>query len=104
MKLEKRDIDIFLVLWIKNDQELWGELRDIQIKLIVDRIIKEKSYSDLAKEYETTPEMIKQVFEAILLKIDRNISHEVARHLRTINDKLNARPDKPFSTIEVFLN
>lgn len=104
MKLEKRDIDIFLTLWIKNDQELWGELRDIQIKLIVDRIIKEKSYQDLAVEYKTTARKIKEIFEAILYKIDRNISSEVAKHLRIINTKLNARPEKPFSTFEVFLN
>ena len=104
MKLEKRDIDIFLTLWIKNDRELWGELRDIQIKLLVDRIIKEMSYRDLAKEYKTTPQKMKEIFEAILHKIDRTVSSEIAKHLRIINQKLNARPDKPFSTVDVYLN
>jgi hypothetical protein len=104
MKLEKRDIDIFLTLWIKNDRELWGELRDIQIKLLVDRIIKEKSYKDLALEYKTSPQKIKEIFEAILHKIDSDISSEVAKHLRIINSKVSARPDRPFSTVEVFLN
>jgi len=104
MKLEKRDIDIFLTLWIKNDRELWSELRDIQIKLIVDRIIKEKTYQDLAVEYKTTARKIKEIIEAILIKIDRNISSEIAKHLRIINAKLNARPDRPFETVDVFLN
>lgn len=104
MKLEKRDIDIFLTLWIKNDPELWGELRDIQIKILVDRIIKEMSYKELALEYKTSPQKVKEIFEAILLRIERNISSEVARHLRIINQKISTRPDKPFGVIEVYLN
>ena len=104
MKLEKRDIDIFLTLWIKNDRELWGELRDIEIKLIVDRIIKEMSFKEMAAEYKTTPQKVKEIFAAILHKIDRTVSSEVAKHLRIINNKLNARPEKPFTVIEVFLN
>lgn len=104
MRLEKRDIDIFLLLWIKNDRELWGELREIQIKLIVDRIIREKSYKELAREYKTSPSKIRKIFEAILLRIERNMSAEVAKHLRTINVKLSARPDKPFTVIEFYLN
>ena len=104
MQLEKRDIDIFLVLWIKNDPDLWGELRDIQIKLLLDRIVKEKSYAELAKENGTDEFVMKQIFEAILTKIDKLISADVARHLRVINLKLDARPDKPFDVMEIYLN
>ena len=104
MQLEKKDINIFLMLWIKNDPELWGELRDIEIKILLDRIVKEKSYADLAKENGTDEFVMKKIFEAILTKIDKLISPDVARHLRTINTILNARPDKPFAVIEVYLN
>ncbi|MGV3609644.1 MAG: hypothetical protein ACO1N0_01760 [Fluviicola sp.] len=104
MQLEKKDINIFLMLWIKNDPDLWGELRDIQIKILLDRIVKEKSYAELAKENGTDEFVMKKIFEAILTKIDKLISADVARHLRTINRKLDARPDKPFDVIEVYLN
>ena len=104
MQLEKKDINIFLMLWIKNDPDLWGELRDIQIKLLLDRIVKEKSYADLAKENGTDEFVMKQIFEAILTKIDKLISPDVARHLRVINSKLDARPDKPFDVMEIYLN
>jgi hypothetical protein len=104
MQLEKKDINIFLMLWIKNDPELWGELRDIEIKILLDRIVKEKSYADLAKENGTDEVVMKKIFEAILTKIDKLLSADIARHLRTINAKLDARPDKPFDVIEVYLN
>jgi hypothetical protein len=104
MQLEKKDINIFLMLWIKNDPELWGELRDIEIKILLDRIVKEKSYADLAKENGTDEFVMKKIFEAILTKIDKHISADVARHLRNINTILDARPDKPFAVIEVYLN
>lgn len=104
MQLEKRDINIFLTLWIKNDPDLWGELRDIQLKILLDRIVKEKSYAELAKENGTDESVMQQLFEGILSKIERFISPDVARHLRLINAKLDARPDKPFSVIEIHKN
>lgn len=104
MKLEKRDIDIFLMLWIKKDQDLWGELRQIQIRLILDRIIKEMSFKEMAIAHGTTETKIREIFEAILQKIGRCISSEVAKHLRILSDKIEERPDKPFELLEVYLN
>lgn len=104
MQLEKRDINIFLMLWIKNDPDLWGELRDIQIKILLDRIVKEKSYAELAKENGTDEAVMKQIFDGILVRIEKFISADVARHLRVINSKLDARPDKPFDVMEIYLN
>ncbi len=104
MKLEKSDIDIFLMLWIKKDQDLWGELRQIQIRLLLDRIIKEMSFKEMAQLHGTTESKIRQIFEAILAKIGRCISSEIAKHLRIINDKLEERPEKPFEVVTVHLN
>lgn len=104
MKLEKRDIDIFLMLWIKKDQDLWGELRQIQIRLLLDRIIKEMSFHEMAKTHGTTEAKIREIFEAILNKIGRCISSEIAKHLRIINAKLEERPDQPFEVVEIHLN
>lgn len=104
MKIEKRDINVFLALWIKNDPELWSELRDIQIRLLVDRIVKEMTYAEMAKVHKVPKETIQKIFEAILTKIDYCISTEIAKHLRIINQKLDERPDKPFEVIEIYLN
>jgi|GEM_PF-7052690 len=104
MKIEKRDVNIFLALWIKHDPELWSELRDIQIRLLVDRIIKEMTFKEMAELHKVPEGRMRQLVEAILVKIDRCVSSEVAKHLRIINNKLNERPDKPFTTIEVHLN
>ncbi|MBI3238547.1 MAG: hypothetical protein HYZ43_06875 [Flavobacteriia bacterium] len=104
MKIEKRDVNIFLTLWIKHDRELWSELRDIQIRLLVDRIIKEMTFKEMGEHYKVPEGRMKQLFEAILIKIDRCVSSEVAKHLRNINDKLSERPDRPFTVTEIFLN
>lgn len=104
MNLDKRDINIFLTLWIKNDPELWGELRDIQIRLLVDRIVKEKTFREMAEEHKVPEITMRRLFEAMLMKIDLCICSEVAKHLRIINAKLNERPDKPFTTTTIFLN
>lgn len=92
------------MLWIKHDPDLWSELRDIQIRLLLDRIVKEMSFAQMAETHKTTEEKIKLIFEAILVKIDRCICPEVASHLRYINTMLEERPDRPFSVMEIYLN
>lgn len=104
MRLEKRDINVFLALWIKNDPELWAELRDIQIRLLVERIIKEKTFKEMAESHKIPEGRMRQLFEAILVRIDRYVSTEVSKHLRILNQKLDQRPDKPFETVEIYLN
>jgi hypothetical protein len=104
MRIEKRDVDIFLTLWIKYDRELWSELRDIQIKLLADRIIKEMSFKQMGEQYKVPENKMRKLFDAILLKIERCVSPEVARYLRIINNKINQRPEKPFTVMEIYLN
>lgn len=104
MKIEKNNINVFLMLWIKNDPELWSELRDIQIRLLLDRIVKEMSFKAMAEIHGTSEEKIKKIFYAIILKIDRCISHEVAEHLQVINLMIDQKPEKPFSVFEFYLN
>ncbi len=104
MKIEKRDVNIFLTLWIKHDPELWSELRDIQIRLLVDRIVKEMSFKEMAEKHKVAEGRMCQLFEAILVKIERCISAEIAKYLRVIDNKLKQRPDKPFEVVEIYLN
>ena len=105
MKIDKQDINIFLALWIKTDPELWGELRDIQIKLLLQRIVKEKSFSELAKEHKVEERVIRKIFEAILKRIELGLNKEIADHLRNINQLLERKPvmriESDFDTINL---
>ena len=104
MNVEKKDVDILLILWIRNHPEFWSELKDIQISILVNRIVKEKSFKELAYDYRVSEERMRLLFDGILNKIDTYISSDVAKYLRIINRKLNSRPDKPFEVIEIHLN
>jgi uncharacterized protein YwqG len=88
MKIDKKDINIFLALWIKSDPELWGELRDIQIKLLLQRIVKEKSFAEMAQEHKVSEIKLRQIFEVILKRIEIGLSKEVSDHLRKMNNLL----------------
>lgn len=91
MKIDKKDINIFLALWIKSDPELWGELRDIQVKLLLQRIVKEKSFAELAKEHNVCEAKLRQIFDAILKRVEIGLSKEVADHLRKMNSLLERK-------------
>jgi hypothetical protein len=91
MKIDKKDINIFLALWIKSDPELWGELRDIQIKLLLQRIVKEKSFTEMAKEHKVCETKLRQIFEAILKRIEIGLGKEVSNHLRKLNNLLERK-------------
>ena len=104
MKLEKADLDMFFAFWLTNDPELCGELRNIQINLLVDRFIREMSYRELAAKYDTTPQKMKKVIEATLQKIDRTVSSGTGKYLRLLNTKMDLQPEKPFSAFEISLN
>ena len=106
MKIEKKDINIFLALWIKNDSEHWGELRDIQIKLLLQRIVKEKSFVELSREYNVPERKLRVIFSAILKRIELFLGKDVARHLDKLNKQLDRknvmRIESDFN--KVFLN
>ncbi len=104
MKVEKRDMQVFIALWIKNDAELWAELKEVEILFLVDRFIKEKSFTEIAKEQELTERTALLIYKQIMMKIERFVSAEVARCLHLFNAMLEARPEKPFPIFEIFLN
>lgn len=89
MRLDKKDINIFLALWIKSDPELWGELRDIQIKILLQRIVKEWTFKEIATYYDVNEQQVRLIFEAILKKIELSLGKEVAIQLNRINQKLD---------------
>jgi len=91
MKIEKKDINVFLALWIKSDPELWGELRDIQIKLLLQRIVKEKSFAELSMEHGVPERKLRLIFNAILKRIELALGKDVARHLEKLNKLLDRK-------------
>lgn len=92
MRIDKEDINVFLALWIKSDPELWSELKDIQIKLLLQRIVKEKSFADLAEEYRIEEVKLREIFHAIIKKIEWVLGSDVAFHLDKINVLLDQKP------------
>jgi len=92
MRIDKSDINVFLSLWIKSDPELWGELRDIQIKILLQRIVKEKSFAELAEEYNVEESKLREIFQVIVKRIELSLGHEVAYHLEKMNRLLDRRP------------
>lgn len=106
MKIEKKDINIFLALWIKSDPEHWEELRDIQIKLLLQRVVKEKSFAELSREYSVPERKLRVIFNAILKRIELSLGKDVARHLDKLNKHLDRknvmRIESDFN--QVFLN
>lgn len=104
MKIEKKNINVFLMLWIKNDPDLWSELRDIQIRLLLERIVKEMSFEQMAELHKTTKMRMILIFEAILIRIEHFISKEAAKYLRIINEQLDECSNNPFQEFDIHLN
>lgn len=106
MRIDKQDINVFLALWIKSDPELWSELRDIQIKLLLQRIVKEKSFAELAKEHKVDEAKLREIFKAIIKRIELTLGYEVAYHLEKINRLLDQKTVMRIETDfnRIFLN
>ena len=106
MNLSKKQFQLLLGRWMRWDAELWTELRDIQIKILFERILKEKSFSELARIHKCSQQKIRQIFSAILIRVNKSVSPEMAKILRKINTELeakelgiNTKPKSPFGTI-----
>ncbi len=108
MKIDKNNLRCLFSSWIRHDAELWGELRQIQIKLLYDRIVKEKNYFQMANEHNTSITMIRQLLKAIFIKVRHSVGNELANLLESINTYLEdvelgrKKPTAGFS--DIFLN
>ena len=90
MKVEKIKINELLARWIKWDVQLWRELRNIQIKLLHQRIVKEMSFAEMAKHHNVTIYRLRKIFSAILFKIEKSHGKKIGALLREINTELEA--------------
>ena len=93
MQLDKDRFKLLLAKWIRWDADLWGNLREIQVKILFERIIEEKSYQDLAVIYKTSPTKMHQIFKAILMKIEKHISKGIALLLSDINQSVGNKKE-----------
>jgi hypothetical protein len=91
MKLDKNRLNVILSKWIKWDGELWAELREIQIKLLFDRIVQEMNYAELCKLYKTSPDKIQESLHVIFAKIEKSHGKELADLIREINQEIAAK-------------
>lgn len=90
MKVEKNKINELLALWIRWDAELWGELRNIQIKLLHQRIVKEMTFSKMAEYHDVNIMQLRKIFSAILLRVENLHGKQLGSLLRSINSELEA--------------
>lgn len=106
MQVNKKNINVFLALWIKSDPELWGELRDIEIKILLDRIVKEYSFKLLAEIHKVREQTLRRVFDLIIKKIDLSLGSEVASHLKQLNSLIEHgdKTSQPFDIQRIYLN
>lgn len=108
MRVDERELRVLIFYWIKSDLQLRAILRDIQVKLIIERIVKGFSLAKMAKQYQSSPKQIHLLLEAIFLIIEKKSNKQLANLLREINkhDSLKASKSQKrrirFNTI--FLN
>jgi len=90
MKIEKNKLTELLALWIRWDAELWGELRQIQVKLLHQRIVKEMTFMEMAEFHDVNIMQLRKIFSAILLKVENLHGKQLGSLLRHINSELEA--------------
>lgn len=111
MKLDKNRFNLLLAKWIKWDGGLWAELRDVQIKLLFDRIVREMTYEELAKMYKSTPTKIREILSAIFFKLEKSHGKELGDLIKQIDANVETeeketteKPKHGFDFEKVFLN
>lgn len=111
MKFTKEQLLPILSQWIKWDQDLSAALRDIQPKIMYERLVMGMSYHKLAELYKSTPAQIHGIYHAILHRIEAQLPRPVSELLKEINADLEAQESgkkKPVESVfefdRIFLN
>ncbi|MEZ4921864.1 MAG: hypothetical protein R2780_01720 [Crocinitomicaceae bacterium] len=89
MEMDKRQLSELIFHWIKSNGELHYVLRDVQVKLLFDRLVLRYSFEELAKVFRASPGKVRQIFEAMLIRIERSMSKELGKLLRDYNNYLD---------------
>ncbi len=109
--MDKKGLNMLLLKWIKWDKRLWAKLTEIQIELLIRRLIEEMTYSELGVKYQTPPKRIKKILLGIFHKVKESHGQELAALLDHVNDQvefkeqgLSKRRNDGFDFKKVFLN
>lgn len=108
MELDKKQVRELILRWIKSDQKLQTTLRDIQIKILIERIVQGMSFVQIAEIYKAHPTKVRQIFEAILIRIEKRVSKAIADVLRKLNQSIESerKPKRQhhFEFSRIYLN
>ncbi len=106
MRLHKKDITIFIDLWLQNDPMVWATFSDKQRFILNLRIVKEYSFKEIAKQLKIEERMVRLIFESILMKMEKVFDKQIATILHFINDRLERPKTRIIETDfnQVFLN
>lgn len=88
----KANTGAILTLWIANDQEFWQELRDIEKRLLIDRIAHRKRIKVLAKEYGKTVHQMHLTMSFLMIRVKTLVDEELGKLLSEIEEDIET-PD-----------
>ena len=101
MQLNKKDINVFIGLWLESDPILWANFSDTQREILKLRIIKEYSFKEIAKKFKVDELLAMVMFQTILAKVEKIFDI----HLTVALYQINKNIDMPkVQLIEVDLN
>lgn len=106
MKENKKGFQMLIAHWIKWDGTLWAELRDIQMRLLYDRLVKEVPLSEMASQHRVSVKQLRLILAAIFLKIEQSHGKSLADMIRSLNDAVESEDHSgvTFQIHKIWLN
>lgn len=88
----KANTGAILTMWIANDQEFWQELRDVEKRLLIERIAHRKRINVLAQEYGKTVHQMNLIMSALMIRVKTLVDAELGQLLSEIEEEIE-KPD-----------
>ena len=101
MQLNKKDINVFIGLWLESDPILWANFSETQREILKLRIINEYSFKEIAKKFKVDELLVMVMFQAILMKVEKVFDMYLTVALYQINENIDTPKVK---SIEVDFN
>lgn len=104
MEIEGKHLKELISQWIIHDPKVKIEFRPLQIRLLIDRFVKCRSYKTLGDEYKVHPSKVRQLIHAILIRIEKRINPVIGDLLRRIDNQTKKSKPQHFQFTRIFLN
>jgi hypothetical protein len=85
----KANANAILEIWINSETEYWSELRDLEKKLLIERIVQRKRIPELAKMYDKPIRKMQVVLAFLMVRIKTHVSEELAKLLSDIEEEID---------------